>query len=103
MFITFEGPDGSGKSTQARLLVERLRAQGRDVLHTREPGGTSIGDQIRAVLHDTANTAMDPRAETRCTGSARSRERALRLHRRAAASVCDRYADSTLPQATAAA
>jgi dTMP kinase len=58
IFITFEGPDGSGKTTHIGLLADFLRDAGRDVLLTREPGGTPIGNQIRAVLHDVANTAM---------------------------------------------
>ena len=52
MFISLEGPDGSGKTTQARLLTEWLREQGCEAVLTREPGGTDIGDQIRVVLHD---------------------------------------------------
>jgi dTMP kinase len=69
------------------------------VLHTREPGGTAIGDQIRAVLHDTANIAMDPRAETLLYSAARAQlvGEALRPHlARGGIVVCDRYADSTL-------
>ena len=62
MFITFEGVEGSGKTVQARLLLAHLQNSGRPVLLTREPGGTEIGDQIRAVLHDTRNTAMLPTA-----------------------------------------
>lgn len=63
MLITLEGPEGSGKTTQARLLADWLRARGHDVVLAREPGGTPIGDQIRAVLHDPANTDMAPWAE----------------------------------------
>src|SRR5713226_2216632 len=63
LFITFEGPDGSGKSTQARLLVERLRREGRAVLETVEPGGTPIGQQIRRILLDSANGELRPSAE----------------------------------------
>ncbi|MGH2524515.1 MAG: dTMP kinase, partial [Anaerolineales bacterium] len=61
MFITFEGPDGSGKSTQIKLLAEYLTGLGHRVLLTREPGGTEIGEQIRQVLHDLRNKAMQPR------------------------------------------
>ena len=62
-FITFEGPEGSGKSTQLRMLAEALRAQGRDVFETAEPGGTPIGMQIRRVLLDSKNAEMCPTAE----------------------------------------
>ena len=62
-FITFEGPDGCGKTTQVKLLAEHLKAQGLDFVLTREPGGTDIGEQIRDVVHDPANTAMHPRTE----------------------------------------
>ncbi len=63
LFITFEGPDGSGKSTQARLLAERLRGQGREVLESAEPGGSPIGQQIRRILLDPANQELAPVAE----------------------------------------
>ncbi len=62
-FITFEGPDGSGKSTQARMLAERLRGEGRTVLETVEPGGTPIGQQIRRILLDPTNKELTPVAE----------------------------------------
>lgn len=63
LFITFEGPDGSGKSTQARLLAERLRSEGRTVLETVEPGGTPVGQQIRRILLDPANQELTATAE----------------------------------------
>jgi dTMP kinase len=63
MFITLEGPEGSGKTTQMKTLAEVLRARGRTVFTTREPGGTAIGDQIRRVLLDLGNGEMVPRTE----------------------------------------
>ncbi len=62
-FVSFEGGDGCGKTTQMRLLLERLRSMGKDVLETAEPGGTPIGRQIRRILLDSANDALSPRAE----------------------------------------
>jgi len=62
-FIALEGPDGSGKSTQARLLAEEIRSRGYDVLLTREPGGSSIGDQIRQILFNLNNKSMHPKTE----------------------------------------
>lgn len=63
LFITFEGPDGSGKSTQLRMLAARLREHGKKVFETAEPGGTPIGMQIRRVLLDTQNREMQPVTE----------------------------------------
>jgi dTMP kinase len=63
LFITFEGPDGSGKSTQARMLAERLRGEGRPVLESVEPGGTPIGQQIRRILLDPTNQELTATAE----------------------------------------
>jgi dTMP kinase len=63
IFITFEGPDGSGKSTQARMLAERLRGEGRQVLQSVEPGGTPIGQQIRRILLDPVNKELTPTSE----------------------------------------
>jgi dTMP kinase len=99
LFITLEGPEGSGKSTHAPRLAEYLRSLGRDVLLTREPGGTSIGDQIRSVLNDHANAGMQPRAETLlfCASRAQLASQMIRPHlERGGTVVCDRFSDSTM-------
>ncbi len=99
MFITFEGPEGGGKSTQIRLLAERLRQHGYVVTTTREPGGTTIGDQIRTVLHDTANTAMSPTAELLLYSASRAQHVAEVIRPALAAGrvvLCDRFADSSM-------
>lgn len=99
MFITLEGPDGGGKSTQAALLAEFLRQRGCNVLTTREPGGTAIGDQIRSVLSKLENTAMHPRTEILLFQASRAQlvEQVIRPHlAQGGVVVCDRYADSTL-------
>jgi dTMP kinase len=99
MFITLEGPEGSGKSTQLRLLAEFLRERGYVVTVTREPGGTCIGDQIRATLHDTANTAMSPVAEVLLYSASRAQLVAEVIRpalARGEIVLCDRYADSSL-------
>jgi len=98
-FITLEGPDGSGKTTQAHLLVEWLRDQGHDVLPTREPGGTEIGNQIRDILHDSDNAAMDPRTEFLLYSASRAQHVSELILPSLAAGklvVSDRYADSSL-------
>ena len=66
MFITLEGPEGSGKTSHIKPLTEWLIAQGHKVFATREPGGTNIGEQIRNVIHDLKNTEMHPHTETFC-------------------------------------
>lgn len=99
MFITLEGSEGSGKTTQARALAEFLRQTGYDVLLTREPGGTPIGDQIRAVLLNLENTAMHLRTEILLLQASRAQlvEQVIRPHLAQGGLVlCDRYADSTL-------
>ncbi len=99
MFITLEGPEGSGKSTQARLLAEFLRQSGEDVLLTREPGGTVIGDQIRTILHSHDNAAMTPAAELLLYNAARAQIVAEVIRPALAAGrsvLSDRYADSTI-------
>jgi dTMP kinase len=99
MFITFEGPEGGGKSTQLRLLADYLRQRGFAVTATREPGGTPIGDRIRDVVHDTAHTAMSPTAEVLLYSASRAQLVNQIIQPALAAGrvvLCDRYADSTL-------
>ncbi len=99
MFITFEGPDGSGKTTQLRKLASVLRERGLDVVSTREPGGTEIGDQIRAVIMNMKNKDMDPRTELLLFNASRAQlvEELIRPSLAAGKIIlCDRYADSTM-------
>lgn len=99
MFITLEGPEGSGKSSHIPPLVEFLRGQGHSVFPTREPGGTSIGEQIRAVIHDLKNTEMHPRTETLLYQAARAQIVEQVIRPRLAAReivISDRYFDSTI-------
>jgi dTMP kinase len=98
-FVTLEGPEGSGKSTQARLLAEYLTSCGEDVLLTREPGGTAIGDQIREILHSLENTALTPAAELLLYNAARAQIVAEVIQPALKAGkivLSDRYADSTI-------
>ena len=99
MFFTFEGPDGSGKRTQLRMLASALREEGREIVTTREPGGTEIGDQIRAVIMNMKNKAMDPRTELLLFNASRAQlvEELIRPSLAAGKVIlCDRYADSTM-------
>ncbi len=98
-FITFEGIDGCGKSTQLRLLGERLRAERRDVVETIEPGGTLIGRQVRRILLDPCNHELNPRAELLLYFASRAQnvEEIIRPALAGGAIVlCDRFTDSTL-------
>ncbi|HEY7561866.1 MAG TPA: dTMP kinase [Gaiellaceae bacterium] len=97
MFVTFEGVDGSGKSTQARLLAERLGSEGREVVVTREPGGTALGEEVRALLLHGDDLA--PWAEAALFAAARAQlvDEVIRpALARGADVVCDRYLDSSL-------
>ena len=99
LFISFEGPDGSGKTTQIELLAEQLRGMSHDVLITREPGGTPIGDQIRAVLHDIKNVEMTHETEFLLYSASRAQlvRQVIRPHlERGGVVLCDRFADSSM-------
>jgi dTMP kinase len=99
VFITFEGPDGSGKSTQLRRLGARLREEGHAVVETVEPGGTSIGMQIRRVLLDAKNREMRPTTELLLMFAARAQnvdESILPALSRGEVVLCDRFTDSSL-------
>jgi dTMP kinase len=99
MFITLEGPEGSGKTSHIPYLVEYLRERGYTVFPTREPGGTSIGEQIREVIHDLKNVEMHPRTETLLYQAARAQivEQVIQPRLKAGEIVLsDRYYDSTI-------
>jgi dTMP kinase len=99
VFITFEGLDGSGKTTQLRLLAGRLRAAGRTVVETAEPGGSRVGLAVREILLDGANQALSPRSELLlyCASRAQNVEEVIRPALVAGNVVLsDRFTDSTL-------
>jgi dTMP kinase len=99
VFITLEGPDGSGKSTQARLLAERLRREGHAVLESVEPGGTRIGQQIRRILLDPAHAELRPTAELLLMFAARAQnveEAILPALEQGQIVVSDRFTDSSI-------
>jgi dTMP kinase len=99
MFITLEGPEGSGKTSHIPYLVEFLREKGYTVFPTREPGGTSIGEQIREVIHDLKNAEMHPRTETLLYQAARAQIVEQVIKPRLAVGeivLSDRYFDSTI-------
>src|SRR3990170_6717331 len=99
LFITLEGPDGAGKSSQAGLLAERIRGLARDVVLTREPGGTQMGERVRRVLMDVGGGGHDGLSDALLFNAARRRH-TIEVIRPALARgstvVCDRYTDSTL-------
>jgi len=99
MFITLEGPEGSGKSSHITPLAEAIRQAGYPVVITREPGGTPIGDEIRKTLLNLKNTAMHPTTEILLFQASRAQhvqELILPSIRAGKVVLCDRFADSTL-------
>ena len=99
LFITFEGPDGSGKTTVSTAVTERLLSEGYKVRYTREPGGIGIAEQIRNVILDPANTAMDERTEALLYAASRRQhlvEKILPLLKDGITVISDRFIDSSL-------
>ena len=99
MFITLEGPEGSGKTTAVEAAVAALEAKGYQIVRTREPGGTPIAEQIRNVILDKANTNMDPRTEALLYAASRRQhlvEKVWPALKEGKIVICDRYLDSSL-------
>ena len=99
MFITLEGPEGSGKTTAVKAAVAKLQELGYQVVQTREPGGTPIAEQIRNVILDKANTKMDPRTEALLYTASRRQhlvEKVWPAIKEGKIVICDRYLDSSL-------
>jgi dTMP kinase len=98
LLITFEGPEGSGKTTQTQLLHDVLQQQGYQIVCTREPGGTQIGEQIRTIVHDRLNSELVPEAEILLYSAARAQHVAQVIRPalgKGAIVISDRYAEST--------
>lgn len=99
MFITLEGPEGSGKTTAVEAAVKELEARGYKIVRTREPGGTPIAEQIRNVILDKENTKMDPRTEALLYAASRRQhlvEKVWPALKEGKIVICDRYLDSSL-------
>ena len=99
MFITLEGPEGSGKTTAVEAAVKRLQEMGYEIVRTREPGGTPIAEQIRNVILDKGNTAMDARTEALLYAASRRQhlvEKVWPALKEGKIVICDRYLDSSL-------
>lgn len=99
IFITLEGPDGCGKSTIADLLEEELVKLGKEVVHTREPGGIDIAEQIRSVILDPKNTKMDARTEALLYAASRRQhlvEKVIPALNDGKVIICERFLDSSI-------
>ena len=99
MFITLEGPEGSGKTTAVEAAVKKLEEMGYQIVRTREPGGTPISEQIRNVILDKSNTAMDGRTEALLYAASRRQhlvEKVWPALKEGKIVICDRYLDSSL-------
>ena len=99
MFITIEGPEGSGKSSVTKKVAERLEKEGYDIVFTREPGGTDISEQIRNIILDKNNTKMDPMTEAMLYAASRRQhlvEKVWPLSKEGKIVISDRYLDSSL-------
>lgn len=99
MFITIEGPEGSGKSSVTKKVAERLEKEGYDIVFTREPGGTDISEQIRNIILDKSNTKMDPMTEAMLYAASRRQhlvEKVWPLSNEGKIVISDRYLDSSL-------
>ena len=99
LFITLEGPEGSGKSSAIKIVVEKLKALGYEIVMTREPGGTPISEQIRNVILDNNNTEEDPRTEALLYAASRRQhlvEKIWPAINEGKIVICDRYLDSSL-------
>ena len=99
MFITIEGPEGSGKSSVTKKVVERLEKEGFEVVMTREPGGTPIAEEIRNVILDKKNTSMDPITEALLYAASRRQhlvEKVWPLSKEGKLVISDRFLDSSL-------
>ncbi len=99
MFITFEGPEGSGKTSAANEVIKILIARGYDVMYTREPGGTPIAEEIRNIILDKKNTALDARAEALLYAASRRQhlvEKVWPALKEGKIVISDRFLDSSL-------
>ena len=99
LFITFEGPNGSGKTTVATAVCERLKEKGYEVIHTREPGGIAISEDIRKIILDPKNTSMDPKTEALLYAASRRQhlvEKVFPAIKEGKIVICERFLDSSL-------